>query len=426
MGKTFPIRQGVACQLKWTWNTVRLSEATTACCHHVDPIPLDLDRFDEFHNYDTWIDHRQQQLQGHFPQQGCQYCGDIEAVGGVSDRMLHLEEEDIYPPELDYDPLALHVTPRILEVFINNVCNMSCIYCDESNSSRIQQENKKFGYQIPGVPFNSDQPDRNIIPIIAKNQEFPQTVDKFFSYLDQNWMTLRRLNVLGGEPFYQRDFFRLLEFIEQHSNPDLKLTVVTNLMVSRDILQQFVERMRRCLIERKIARLDIMASIDCFGAEQEYVRFGLDLDQWQSNFEFLCGQRWIFLNVHNTINALTIKTLSDLLDYINGLRRSRRIYHSFGLVQIRPQLHPGIFGPGFFSNDFCRILERMPGQDSWSQKNREYMQGIIQVIDAHGQNLEQQKYLELYLDELDRRRGQNWRLVFPWLDQHFRENQYVV
>lgn len=424
MGKSFPLRQGVACQLKWTWNTIRLAEATSACCHHVDPIALDLDDFENFHNYPQWVQHREMQLAGKFPQQGCQYCGDIEAEGGVSDRMLHLEEEDIYPPELDADPVATKVTPRILEVFINNVCNMACIYCDESNSSRIQQENRKFGYRIEGVPFQSN--DRNIIPIVPRHQEFPEIVDKFFVYLDQAWSTLRRLNVLGGEPFYQREFFRLLEFIEQHNNADLKLTVVTNLMVDPGILQDFIQRMKRCLVSKKIQRLDIMASLDCWGPEQEYVRYGLDLDQWQKNFELLCEHRWIFVNVHNTINALTIKTMPFLLDYINQHRQHRKIYHSFGLVQIRPQLHPGIFGPGFFAGDFAKVLERMTGIDIWSQRNREYLQGIIKVIDNHGEDMLQQQYLRLFLDEIDRRRGLDWSSVFPWLAKHLEEKSHVV
>ena len=38
-----------------------------------------------------------------------------------------------------------HVTPRLLEVYFSNLCNMSCTYCSAKFSSVIQHENEKFG-----------------------------------------------------------------------------------------------------------------------------------------------------------------------------------------------------------------------------------------------------------------------------------------
>jgi hypothetical protein len=169
-----------------------------------------------------------------------------------------------------------------------------------------------------------------------------------------------------------------------------------------------------------------MASIDCWGPEQEYIRYGLDLDHWQRNFETLVNHRWIYLNVHNTITSLSIPTLPDLLDFVNHHRHNRRIYHSFGLVQLRTQLQPGIFGPGFFSQHFQRILDRMPNTDDWQHRNIEYMNGIMRLIDSQGEDQQQQQYLVHYLNEIDRRRGLDWRSTFPWLDQHIKEKHNVV
>jgi pyruvate-formate lyase-activating enzyme len=419
MTKVFPIRQGVACQLKWTWNTVRLAEATSACCHRVSPISIDVNNFDNFHNDPTWVSHRRMQLAGEFPQQGCQYCERIEQAGGLSDRLLHQSEPDISPPELDTDPLAVVVTPRVLEVFINNVCNMSCIYCDESNSSKIQQENVKFGYAVPGT-------DYPVIPIVPKVPEHKDLVNKFFGYLDKNYHSLTRLHVLGGEPFYQREFDRLLDFIEQHPNRDLRFTVISNLMVSTDKIEQFVDRMYAVLARRGLKRVDITASIDCWGAEQEYVRYGLDLEQWQRNFELLSRHKWLHLTVNNTITSLTIKTLPDLLKYINHIRQQRPVHHSFGLVDFRPYLHPGIFGAGYFDKDFQQILDCMPNNTDIDIKNKEYMTGLLKSLNSYSVDCDQQRTLGLYLDEIDRRRNLNWRDVFPWLNKHLKELDHVV
>ena len=426
MGKVFPIKQGVACQLKWTWNTVRLAESTTACCHRVTPVPLTADTFDNFHNHPVWLSHRQQQLQGQFLQQGCQYCGDIEAVGGTSDRLLHLQETDIYPPELDQDINAIQVTPRILEVFINNACNMACIYCDESNSSRIEKENRRYGYDVPGVERNLEAPTRSIIPIVPRYDQYSALVEKFFSWVDSHYHTLRRLQVLGGEPFYQREFDRLVDMVCERDHPDLVFNVVTNLMVSRPVLEKFILRMKSILARRQLKQLHLTVSIDCWGQEQEYVRWGLDLEQWYDNFQYLVSQKWIFLSINSTITSLTIKTMPDLLDKINALRSNRHIHHAFSIVDFRPHFHPGIMPKGFWSNDFKRILSRMPTQQHWDQTALQYMKGIRDVIDAASTDSRQQTNLRCYLDEIDRRRGLDWRSIFPWLPEIIDKHHVVL
>jgi organic radical activating enzyme len=421
--KVFPIAQGVACQLKWTWNTVRLWESTTASCHRVNPVKITPEEFQNFHNHPVWLEHRKLQLEGKFPQQGCQSCENIEKVGGISDRLLHLKEYNMYPPELDQDALAINVTPRILEVFINNSCNMSCIYCDESNSSRIQKENKKFGYQVPGVP---DSNSWNILSETVPNDRYEDTLKEFYIYLDKNYTTLRSLKILGGEPFYQREFNPLIDFIVERSNPDLKINVTSNLMVSRPVLEDFIDKMRFALSKRKLSRVDLMASIDCFGPEQLYVRHGLDLDQWMSNFEYMISHRWLYVTFNNTITSLTLKTLPDLMRYIQDMRKNRPLNHAFSLVDGRPHLHPEIFGPGFFDNEFEQVLNFMPEGNEWEVTTKSYMRGIQTSLQERKSDMVMQGYLKSYLDEIDRRRNLSWRTAFPWLDQHFQNQTHVV
>jgi pyruvate-formate lyase-activating enzyme len=409
--KFFPIKQGVACQLKWTWNTIRLYEGVSSSCHRVTPIYLDASTFDNFHNDEKWISQRKLMLAGKFPQAGCQYCEKIENNGGISDRLTHLKIPNLYPAELDIRPMEVVVTPRILEVFLDNVCNMSCVYCDESNSSQIQNENLKFGH----IKINNVTPSNLIV---AKHPDFDLLTEKFFSYLGNNYQQLRKLNVLGGEPFFQPSFPRLIDFIENNNNRDLELTIVTNLKVSKKKLEAFVDKMKPIVAQRKISRLDITASLDCFGKEQEYVRYGMNLEQWKENFEFLAKHRWITLNVNSTITSLTIKTLPDMIRYLNSLRKERKIFHSFSLVDGRWFLHPDIFDGDFFKNDFENILKEMPDTTEWDKNQKYYMEGIIKYISSCSASLEKLQELTNYLDEIDYRRNLNWRAVFPWLDQH--------
>jgi hypothetical protein len=121
----FPIKTDTACQLKWNWSTLRLYNGITSSCHRVQGDPITTDDFDSFHNTPKKLADRQLMLQGQWPVGGCEYCQKIEQAGGHSDRMFHLDIPNMTPPELDTNVVAVEVTPKIVEVYFDNVCNMS-------------------------------------------------------------------------------------------------------------------------------------------------------------------------------------------------------------------------------------------------------------------------------------------------------------
>ena len=89
-------------------------------------------------------------------------------------------------------------------------------------------------------------------------------------------------------------------------------------MIDPDDFRNKILRIKKILASKKIKKFDLTASIDCFGKEQEYVRSGLDLNIWKTNFEFLISERWINLNINQTLSVLTISTVPDLINYINN------------------------------------------------------------------------------------------------------------
>ena len=127
--KFFPIKTETACQLKWNWSTIRLYNGVTSSCHRVTGDQLTVETFDTFHNTPKKLADRRLMLDNKWPKGGCEYCKQIENVGGSSDRLFHLAIPNMSPPELDNNPTATSVTPRIVEIYFDNVCNMSCLYC---------------------------------------------------------------------------------------------------------------------------------------------------------------------------------------------------------------------------------------------------------------------------------------------------------
>jgi pyruvate-formate lyase-activating enzyme len=405
--KYFPIKTETACQLKWTWSTIQLYDGATNSCHRVGQTIVNLDNFDQFHNTEKKINDRKLMLDGKWPKGGCEYCSNIEQAGGQSDRQFQLQIPGLTPPELETDPTAVEVTPRILEIYFDNVCNMSCIYCWNGFSSRIEQENIKFGdFVSNGIEIKNTG---------KRHPEFNQLVETFWSWMENHAHKLRRFHVLGGEPLYQKQFETCLEFLETHNNPELEFNIVSNLKVTPAKLENIIDRIQQLLIDRRIKRFDLTCSIDCWDDEQEYIRYGIDMEQWRQNFDYVASKKWITLNINQTITCLGIKSIPQLIEYINHHRKSRPIGHYFMACVNRSQLYPGIFGSGFFDKDFERILSVMP-DDVWQHKNaRDMMQGLQLEFNSHQRDPVELLKLKTFLTELDRRRNLSWQKTFPWL-----------
>jgi hypothetical protein len=411
--KYFPIQTDTACLLKWSWTTLFLNSGISSTCHRTSEHPLTVDNFNNFHNNPTVLDDRRRMLQGQWPDKNCSYCRVIEQAGGTSDRMVHLTIPELVPPELESNSTAIEISPTVVEVYFNNTCNLGCLYCGPSLSSTIDSENRKFG------TF-----DQHGIKLQPSSGHFKDLVPYFWDWFDTGFASIKQLHVLGGEPFYQKEFDKLLEKIEEHGNSECVLNIVTNLMIDRSRLELYVSKFKKILATRKLKRIDITCSIDCWGPEQEYVRWGLKLGLWENNFNYLLDQKWLTININQTISALTIKTMPALLLKLKSWREHRSVGHWFSGVTPGPSyMKAEIFGNTEFRETFTEIMSHMPTETEENKKMKSYMAGIISQIESSEFNPCEIKKLIFFLNEKDRRRGTNWETVFSWLKEY---KKYVV
>jgi hypothetical protein len=411
-GEKFPIETATACQSKWTWSTLYLNQLSSASCHRVSPVPFELDQMDNFHNLPKKIADRKLMLAGKWPRGGCEYCGDIERAGGWSDRQHNLNIRGLTPPELLTDPTATHVTPRIVEIFAQNTCNLSCMYCNGSLSSRIEAENIKYGdFDSGGVT----------IPVIRKPTAAAQEYfERWLDWLDRNVQSLVRLHLLGGETFLQHELMtRVLDIIERRPNPDLQFCIFSNLNVPESAWTRYIPRIRDLQAAGNIAVFDLTASIDCWGPEQEFVRTGLDLDRFEQRFAWASEQGdWLRLNANQTVTAMTVRTMPDLIRKIDQYSQHKHIGHYFQFYT-GPHMfqHPKTYAWDFWAQDFERIFAAMPQRTPEQQEAIPRMAGLQSLLQQQtGHNYHDIEQLRVYLDEMDRRRNTNWRSLFSYLD----------
>ncbi len=407
--------------LKWSWSTINLQNAFTTSCHRVDGQYFDPEDFDNFHNLPEKIEDRELMKQGLWPGKGCEYCERVETAGGTSDRQLTLLREhvpDKVPPELFKDPDAVHVTPTILEIYFNNTCNQSCVYCAPQVSSQIDDEVKIHGeIKVGGLEIRA----------LDKNQiRQKDLVKRLWKYLetDDRYKIIRHFHVLGGEPLLQKEFQQTIDFWDNHPNPSLTLNFISNLNLPPESFRKRIQNLERLVKEHKIYQVEITASLDCWGPQQDYVRWGMDLENtFVPNFEYLLAQPWIRTAIHSCITSLTIKTMPEMIEKINewNTRSQEPIDFSFDLIVgkswLENGMHPLFFGPNVFDEDLQRAIALMPTVTDAQQNSKRHLKGIASAINNSVADPVKIQYLRDYLTILDKRRGTSWHELFPWLKQ---------
>jgi len=411
-GKVFPIKNDAACVFKWSWNTFRLYTGESSSCHRVKPVYVSIDQFDTFNNTPEVQDDRARMLAGEWPKagRGCEYCKDMEQAGGVSDRTFHNAIPGLTPVDFNASTIA---TPRIAELYLNNTCDLACVYCLPIYSSRINEELKKYGPYPVGLP--------PIIPV--SNQE--QYLERYLDWLDKNYTGILRLHILGGEPLLQKEFWNVLDFMSKRKHTELEFHINTNLNANPATVTKFVDIAKQLISEKRIRRVDISCSLDCWGPQAEFIRNGLSLTRWQENFEYLISHKWLYINVHQVVSNLSIGTTLEFQRKIGEWKQTNpNITQAYHAVDGPNELmyRPEIFGPEFFQAQLTELLANYPITQDWDNTARQRLESIVKLVGSSKQDLGRLGKLKQTLDQIDLRRHTNWRELFPDINWYFIEN----
>jgi organic radical activating enzyme len=258
-----------------------------------------------------------------------------------------------------------------------------------------------------------------------KSLNIEKNKNKIFEWLKVNGHHLTVFNILGGEPLYQQEFFDCLDLFDQYPAPELKLQIFTNLNIKLSKLKTIIDRIQQLVDTNKIREFEITASLDCWGPEQEYVRFPLDLISWEENFNYLLTKDWINLIINSTITPLTVKTLPKLIEKINEWNKIKTIYHYQNSVNAPKNQLIDMFG-NIFTEDFNRAIELKLERTPEEISSKEYLRGIAKQSASRLPNIQNITSLFNMLNKLDQRRRTDWTKTFSWLvDEFAKYNLYA-
>jgi hypothetical protein len=192
--------------------------------------------------------------------------------------------------------------------------------------------------------------------------------------------------------------------------------VFSNLKVNHAKFTRILTQLNSLVERGHLASVEITCSLDCWGPQQEYIRTGLNLVDWERNFNTLVKDfPNILVQVHGTMTSLTIKTIPELFRKINIINqyrtgKSRKVFISYNMVFDPAHMNPDIFPTGFFDKDFDDIIDVIP-----DDQYKNIMRGYQQAINNGAYDPDKIVQLRDYLNTLDARRGTDWKALFPWL-----------
>lgn len=427
------------CLAKWTQVTTHLGSGITHSCHHVGAHKIKLDELEKdpgaLHNTEFKKERRREMLNGERPVE-CDYCWRIEDNSDhFSDRVTksisswslpYLEEiinsdgtEDIYP--------------KYVEVSFSNVCNFKCAYCGPAFSSKWTEEVKQKGtykfidYKGNNREFGFINPDE----VQYLEKEHNPYIEAFWKWFPEAVKHMHDFRITGGEPLLSKHTSKVIDYLLENPQPNLKFAINTNACPPGNIWKIFTKKLNLLLDTNSVKEITIFTSAEAKGDQNDYIRFGMDYNLWLNNLRKLLKRcRKVRLSIMCAVNVLSVTSLYLMIPDINKLRNSTGADISMDFAYVRnPKFLDMRIAPRKLLDYYVlkatdeipidRIVENI--------KLKRIYDSICELQDiSDPKELELTRYnFVQYITEYDKRRGTNFETTFPLLVPSFNEWAFV-
>ena len=293
------------CPAKWQELYLYLNHGNTNSCSHPIPHKIPPKELKEnlfaLHNTEHKMKVQQQMLNNEIPSE-CHMCWHLEDKGIDSDRFVRSRHWESSIDSLEVN--EKHV-PKFIEVVFDNLCNLSCSYCDSGQSSKWTNILQKTG------SWDIETDSRNLYNKIHIKSGF---VHKIYIDAWNKWWPLIKneveiLKISGGEPLISPNFWDTVCKIDDN-NLNLNLSINSNMCIDKKYIDKLLN------ISKNYKTVRISASIDATNEIAEYTRNGLDYKLFLENVNYWCENSPdnCFLNLQSTVNIFNIWGITDKFD----------------------------------------------------------------------------------------------------------------
>lgn len=293
------------CALAWSHTSSDPTGNVRSCCIARNQIIEDgrvmniaHDSIDSILNSSFMQNLRQDMLEENYPE-NCKTCWNDEHNGNQSKRQIYNNIFKEFNIEVDYQ--NPEIIPKDLQLNIGNICNLKCRTCGPMYSSKW---NTEWNDRVNDYDHRSLSVDINN-PVTSK----------LWTELD-NWSsTIQRLEIMGGEPLYSKDFRRLINgLISNGSSKHISLNFSSNGTV-------FDEAFISNVLDN-FQTVGLNISIDGVGDHFNYIRHGKNWELVDKNIrKFSQLQQTqnarLGISFTVTISMLNIYYLEEIHEYLS-------------------------------------------------------------------------------------------------------------
>ena len=436
------------CLAKWTQVTLQLQSGHNHSCHHPTTHKISKEEIKRnpsaLHNTRYKKLRRREMLMGERPTE-CDYCWNVEDNSKLfSDRVFKSAESWSFPfkEEIFKSDWREDYNPKYVEVAFSSTCNFKCSYCGPSFSTKWMEEINKFGGYPTLDNFNSTDwmTREDKMPILA-SEDNPYT-EAFWKWWPELYKDLHTFRITGGEPLLAKDTWKVLDYIIDHPDPNkkLKLAINSNLGVPDELINKFIEKIKRIEDEGRVEELVVFTSCDTWGKQAEYIRSGLEFNRFWNNInKILTACPRVVVTFMVTYNALSVFNYGRLIEEVYKLKEEYaspdRYWNSATFLDssyLRYPLHQTVqILPYDFSQlvlDQAKLVSYLAAP-SFDTRHIGYADVEVQKVERiydwmiAPQDLDQQmknRYsFHKFFEEHDKRRGTDFVKTFPELEDFY-------
>ena len=431
--RVIDIKSESFCGAKWYNATIWLGSGQTTSCHHPLPHQIDINAVEAnpklIHNTPEKKEQRRQMQVGERPA-GCEYCWKIEDMGTdkISDRVdktrIYTDEELDEAYNTDY---TQDVNLRTLEIAFDRTCQLACSYCNPAFSSTWVKDIRNNGPYTNLVSdgrnhFTHRHDSSQLFTIHDRNPY----VEAFFKWWESDLhKTLRELRITGGEPLMSGYTWKLLDwFKENKGKSTTRLAINSNLAMEQDKIDRLLEAAGD-------VELDLYTSCEATYDHAEYIRDGLDYQQWFNNVEYLLESKKLRgLHVMCTVNSLCLISLPYLLKQIVKWKKQYgqdAVNFTLNILRFPSFQSPLVLDKEFRIAQANRLGIFKTNYGEWlhefEHNHIDRLIDYLQLVDKpHSDAFEEQKLLsdfKNFYEQYDERRNKNFTETFPELEEWY-------
>ena len=275
----------MTCSAPWRGLHIRTNGDILTCCAGATSLGnIHTDKFEDVLNGKVIKEVRQSIKDGKLHEEYCKNCIAITKQNVRCELDWHNDiNKDFKLEEVDLD----YTYPTVFDARWNNTCNSSCVYCDETQSSKWATIKKA--------------------PAFLKNIKNKDYLTTFFENNRDKWRTI---SLVGGEPLMIKENMMILDNCEK----DVPIMVITNLSSDLSTSKVFEKLMT-------FETVGWHLSFDNVGEHYDYVRQGSSWQVLNNNLKTLgdaigsipnCKH---YLKIMSVLNLLNITHLTSLKEF---------------------------------------------------------------------------------------------------------------